>query len=307
MKILALLLLLASPLAAQTIVTQPVAQSVAVGQPATFTLAISDPTCSVFWQRNGSNILNGLDFLSYTTPPATLADNGAKFGAVVYNCKTAANAHSATATLTVTASTLASLAISPITPTVGVGQTSAMTLTGTYSDASTKNLTSSAVWVSGTPTVASIAAGGAIFGVTQGTSAITGTVGGMNVSTLVTVEPVLQVTFTPSNEDGTAPPATLVVAQVIANADGVSFTYQPVLQLPDPITNDSALPLMYNPAGLYQVTFLNNQVPVGGPLNFSPALLLSVMPAIKGMSFSVVLCVTTCPVGAVKSMNWGAQ
>jgi hypothetical protein len=63
------------------------------------------------WQRNGVNIGNGVHVLSYTTPPAILADNDTKFGTVIYNCKTAASAHSATAMLTVT-NVQSSLAVS---------------------------------------------------------------------------------------------------------------------------------------------------------------------------------------------------
>jgi hypothetical protein len=97
----AVLVVLASSSRGQTVTQQPTNQTVTVGQTATFTIAISDPTCTVMWQRNGSNVRSGADLLSYTTAPTTLADNGAKFGTVVYNCKTAANAHSAVAGLIV--------------------------------------------------------------------------------------------------------------------------------------------------------------------------------------------------------------
>src|SRR6267378_4535469 len=84
---------------------QPQNQTAVVGQTARFTITISDPTCSVMWQRNGSNILGGVNLVSYTTPPVKLSNSGAKFGVAVYNCKTAANAHSNTATLTVNPAT----------------------------------------------------------------------------------------------------------------------------------------------------------------------------------------------------------
>src|SRR5215472_11253977 len=104
------------------ITKQPQNQTAVVGQTATFTITISDPTCSVIWQRNGSNIDGGADLVSHTTPPVTLADNGAKFGAVVYNCKTAANAHSDTATLTVSTA--------PVTPTIATQPARAMVTAG---------------------------------------------------------------------------------------------------------------------------------------------------------------------------------
>jgi hypothetical protein len=109
---------------ALAITTQPANQTVTVGQSATFTMTISDPTCSVMWQRNGSNILNGVDLVSYATPPVALADNGAKFGANVYNCKTAANANANTATLTVTTAAAApTITTQPGNHIVATGQT----------------------------------------------------------------------------------------------------------------------------------------------------------------------------------------
>jgi len=106
------------------ITTQPQNQTAVVGQTATFTITISDPTCSVMWQRNGVNIHSGVGLVSYTTPPVKLADNGAKFGAAVYNCKTAANAHSMTAKLTVNAAAGApTISVQPANQTGTLGQT----------------------------------------------------------------------------------------------------------------------------------------------------------------------------------------
>jgi hypothetical protein len=109
-----------------TVITQqPQNQTAIVGQTATFTITISDPTCSVMWQRNGSNIVGATDLVSYTTPRVALADNGAKFGAAVYNCKTAANAHSNTATLTVTTTAVVpTITAQPANQTVTAGKTS---------------------------------------------------------------------------------------------------------------------------------------------------------------------------------------
>jgi hypothetical protein len=106
------------------ITQQPQNQTAVVGKTATFTITISDPTCTVMWQRNGSNIVSGADLVSHTTPPVALADNGAKFGVAVYNCKTAANAHSNTATLTVTtAAVVPTITAQPANRTVTAGQT----------------------------------------------------------------------------------------------------------------------------------------------------------------------------------------
>jgi Big-like domain-containing protein/HYDIN/CFA65/VesB family protein/pectate lyase-like protein/immunoglobulin I-set domain protein len=86
----------------------------------------------VMWQRNGSNILSGVNLVSYTTPPVTPASSGAKFGVAVYNCETAASAHSNTATLTVTTSSvIPTISLQPANQTVTTGQTASFSVAAT--------------------------------------------------------------------------------------------------------------------------------------------------------------------------------
>jgi hypothetical protein len=110
LKYLLPLLLLAPGLSAQTISVQPGSVIVGVGQTATFSIVVSDPTCSILWQRNGINLTSSGP--SFTTAPTLITDNGAKYTAVVYNCKVAAPAHSGVAVLTVTALAPINLTIS---------------------------------------------------------------------------------------------------------------------------------------------------------------------------------------------------
>ena len=58
--------------------------------------------------------------------------------------------------LTVSAATLVSIAVTPAAPSVAKGLTQQFTATGTYTDASTQNLTSAATWASSDPTKATI-------------------------------------------------------------------------------------------------------------------------------------------------------
>jgi YVTN family beta-propeller protein len=78
-----------------------------------------------------------------------------------------------------TGPTLVSIAISPATPAnLVVGQTQQFTATGTYSDNSTKDVTTSATWASDNTAVATIGANtGVATGVAAGTANITATVG----------------------------------------------------------------------------------------------------------------------------------
>jgi len=82
------------------ITTQPANQSVNQGATATFTVAASgQPPLSYQWFKNGS-MLPGATNASYTTPPTTFSDYGARFYVMVFN--SLGNATSTNATLTVT-------------------------------------------------------------------------------------------------------------------------------------------------------------------------------------------------------------
>lgn len=67
------------------ITTQPLNRTTAVGQTAKFSVvATGDAPLSYQWRKNGANIADATR-ASYTTPAATLADNGAVFSVVVSN------------------------------------------------------------------------------------------------------------------------------------------------------------------------------------------------------------------------------
>jgi hypothetical protein len=75
-------------------------------------------------------------------------------------CSAAAgNSITGFAQATVKVIALASLAVTPATPQIGAGSSTQLTATGTYTDASTRNLTSSATWASSAPNIATVSAG----------------------------------------------------------------------------------------------------------------------------------------------------
>ena len=104
-------------------------------------------------------------------------------------------------TLTVTAPTLVSIAVTPTNPSIAAGTTRQFTATGTYSDGSTQNLTSTATWSSSAPGVATISAAGLATSLAKGTSSISATMGSISGSTTLTVTaPVLvSIAVTPAN------------------------------------------------------------------------------------------------------------
>ena len=101
------------------ITSQPVSQTVNAGQTATFTVvATGTPPLTYQWRKNGVNI-PGATSSSYTTPAATVSDNGAIFDVVVTNVVMAkTSVH-----VTLTVSVPPAITGSPVSQTVGIGQT----------------------------------------------------------------------------------------------------------------------------------------------------------------------------------------
>jgi hypothetical protein len=92
-------------------------------------------------------------------------------------------------TLTVTPPTLVSITVTPANATVAKGATLQFTATGSYSDSSHVDLTTSAAWSSSKPTVASVNATGFAATATTGVTSVSATVGSVSGSTLLTVTP----------------------------------------------------------------------------------------------------------------------
>ena len=105
------------------------------------------------------------------------------------------------ATLTVTAATLVSIAVTAPSPSVALGSTQQLTATGTYTDHSTQNLSSQATWVSSNPAVATINAAGLGTPVTMGSTGVTAAFGGVTSPPLiltVTAATLVSIAVTPT-------------------------------------------------------------------------------------------------------------
>ncbi|MBA3962946.1 MAG: VCBS repeat-containing protein [Chthoniobacterales bacterium] len=85
-----------TPTPAPPVITkQPRPVTVSVGQTATFSVkATGTPPLHYQWRKNGTNI-TGATRSTYTTPPATLADNGALFAATVSDTNGSVTSNSA--------------------------------------------------------------------------------------------------------------------------------------------------------------------------------------------------------------------
>jgi hypothetical protein len=95
-------------------------------------------------------------------------------------------------TVTVGPPALVSIAVTPVNGTLPSGLSVQFSATGTYSDGSTQNLSSSVTWTSSVPAVATINAGGMATGLAVGSTTITATLNATSGSTtLYVTAPVL--------------------------------------------------------------------------------------------------------------------
>ena len=188
-----------------SIAITPPAPSVALGVNETFTAtgtysdnSTQDLTAQVTWASATpavATISNAAGTAGVAHPAATgTTQITAALGSVI----------SPAVTLTVTAATLVSIAITPPAPSVALGVNESFTATGTYSDNSTQNLTTQVTWASATPAVATISNAAGTAGVAHpaatGTTQITAALGGVTspaVTLTVTAATLVSIAITP--------------------------------------------------------------------------------------------------------------
>ena len=99
----------------------------------------------------------------------------------------AANGVSASAKLIVTSATLTAIHVTPVNALIPLGTVQQFTATGTFSDATTQDITGTVAWTSAPPTVASITVSGLATGKDLGSVTITASSGTINNSVSATV------------------------------------------------------------------------------------------------------------------------
>jgi uncharacterized repeat protein (TIGR03803 family) len=142
-------------------------------------------TSVVTWQSDNTSVAT----VSNATP-----NNGVASTVAVGAANISATLGTVTSTsvpLTVTSAALVSIQVTPIAPTIANGLTEAFTATGTYTDNSTQNLTTTVMWTTSDTAVATIsnASGSAGLATSQGvgSTTITATSGQISGSTSLTV------------------------------------------------------------------------------------------------------------------------
>ncbi len=176
-------------------VTPPVLTSIAV-TPTTASVAAgnTEQYTATGTYSNGSkqNLTSSVQWASSSTAVATVNSAGLATGVAQGKATISATSGTivGTASLTVTAAVLTSIAVTPSTPSIAAGNTQQFTATGTYSNGTQKKLTT-ATWASSATSVATISSTGLATGVAQGTATITATSGTIQGSVTLTVTPAV--------------------------------------------------------------------------------------------------------------------
>jgi uncharacterized protein YjdB len=177
---------------------------------------------ATFSDGSSANISNTVLWTSGNTLVATILQTGtaSALAAGTSTITATSGLKSATAALTVTSAvSLSSIAISPLNPSVQVGGFQQFTATGTYSDASTQDITNAVVWASSSTATATILQTGRASALAVGVSNISATQGARTVATNLTVTavPILGI-----NLGGAANFGVLAGASITNNSGGTT-------------------------------------------------------------------------------------
>jgi uncharacterized protein YjdB len=169
----------------------PAAPSIAAGTTQQFTATGN------YSDGSTQNLTGGVSWSSSTTTVATIAAGGLATGIATGAASVTATSGSisGSATLTVGPPLLVSIAVTPANPSFALGTTQQFTATGTYTDGSTLNLTSTVNWSTASNAIATISAQGIATSVALGSTGVTATSGAISGSTTLTVTPAVLVSI----------------------------------------------------------------------------------------------------------------
>ncbi len=187
-----------SPATLVSIAANPSEQAIPLGLTQQFTVA------GTFTDSSVQPITTNVTWLSSDPTIASVDQNGLATSLAIGSVTITASVGqlSSSGTLTVTAAQLSSVAITPSGASVPTGGTKQFTATGTYTDSTTQDLSSTATWVSSDGTLATIDNTGLATGVAAGTVTITATSGAVTGTTTlqVTAATLTGLTISPLNQ-----------------------------------------------------------------------------------------------------------
>ena len=196
---------------AQLTITSPALISIAVSP---HTGAIALGTLQQFsatgTYTNGSTkvITTFVSWSSSTPAVATVGSSGVASSQSVGSATITATSGSisGTATLSVTPAALVSITVMPLSPTVPKGLSQQFAATGTYTDGTSQNLTSSVQWKSSNPSIVTVNSLGDGFAVSSGNAQVIATAAATGIfgQSTITVSPaaLASIAVTPPNSSG---------------------------------------------------------------------------------------------------------
>jgi hypothetical protein len=179
-----------------SIAVTPANPSIAKGASQQFTAT------GTYSDSSTQNLTSSVTWSSTNTAAAMIGSGGLATGVGTGTTTISATSGSisGSTTLTVTAPTLVSIAVTPANPSIAKGATQQFAATGTYSDNSTQNLTSSVTWSSTNTAVATITSAGLATAAGTGTATISAASGSISGSTNLSVTATLvSIAVTPTN------------------------------------------------------------------------------------------------------------
>ncbi len=179
-----------------SIAVTPSAPTIALGTTLQFT-AVGN------FDDGSTQLLTPLTWSSSSTSVATIGSTGfaSSTGTGTATITASSGGVSGTATLTVSAATLVSIAVTPANSSMAVGTTKQFTASGSFSDSSTQDITTTATWTSLNAAAATINAQGLASSVAAGSTTIKATFGSVSGSTGLTVSTahLVSITINPAN------------------------------------------------------------------------------------------------------------
>jgi hypothetical protein len=186
-----------SPVTLKSLAVSPTTSSVLLGSTQQFTVT------GHYSDGSTRDLTQSAEWSSVQPAVAAISSSGMALSkqAGVATVTASSGSISGSATLTVSAPSLLSLSLSPSSPSIPKGETLQFTVTGTFSNQSTQNVTGATVWTTSLGTVASIDSEGLATARNVGTATVTVTSGGVSeTATLTVTSPALTaMAITPVN------------------------------------------------------------------------------------------------------------
>ena len=175
----------------------------------------------VYADGSSSDLTNVVTWSSSATSIATINSNGLASSQASGTTNISASLAGITQkiTLTVTAPTISSIAVTPVGLTLGIGVNQQFVATATYTDGTSSDLNSGVAWSSSSPSVVTVDGKGLATTVAAGSSMISATVGSYSDNSVLTVVPAHLISISVSSASSSIALGTTEQFSAVGNFD----------------------------------------------------------------------------------------